>query len=232
MNQTNFDDLARKHGFSSDAVKSMAQSLVEGNLSMAQFQHPEFGGSGQWMRGGMLMLSDMFNNGLKARVDALCNDLSEVVSQTPELAPASPARNWWGEGLGAPASSGGQNSDRYAYFPQTRRLAVEKEGRVTVYDTLDHQIGGFSQQQSGGRSLTFQSQHGSVDLSSLPVISGEAPASVRPVSAPASSSPPPPASAGEPDIFATLEKLAALHSKGILTDEEFASKKAELLSRL
>jgi hypothetical protein len=33
------------------------------------------------------------------------------------------------------------------------------------------------------------------------------------------------------DIFAALEKLGELHAKGILTDEEFASKKAELLSR-
>ncbi len=34
------------------------------------------------------------------------------------------------------------------------------------------------------------------------------------------------------DIFTALEKLAGFHAKGILTDEEFASKKAELLSRL
>jgi uncharacterized repeat protein (TIGR03803 family) len=30
-------------------------------LHAAQFSHPEFGGSGQWMRGGMIMVSDMFN---------------------------------------------------------------------------------------------------------------------------------------------------------------------------
>jgi Short C-terminal domain len=34
------------------------------------------------------------------------------------------------------------------------------------------------------------------------------------------------------DIFAALERLGALHAKGILSDEEFAGKKAELLSRL
>jgi hypothetical protein len=38
---------------------------------MAQFNHPEFAGSGQWMQGGMLMLGDMFNHALKGRVDAL-----------------------------------------------------------------------------------------------------------------------------------------------------------------
>jgi hypothetical protein len=35
-----------------------------------------------------------------------------------------------------------------------------------------------------------------------------------------------------PDIAAQIEKLADLNAKGILTDEEFASKKAELLARM
>jgi membrane protease subunit (stomatin/prohibitin family) len=34
------------------------------------------------------------------------------------------------------------------------------------------------------------------------------------------------------DVMATIEKLAELKGKGILTDEEFASKKAELLKKL
>ena len=34
------------------------------------------------------------------------------------------------------------------------------------------------------------------------------------------------------DIFAAIERLAELKDKGILTDDEFAAKKAELLSRL
>ncbi len=34
------------------------------------------------------------------------------------------------------------------------------------------------------------------------------------------------------EIFAAIEKLAALHAKGILTDDEFGTKKAELLGRL
>ena len=45
----------------------MLESVVNGNGAMAQFSHPEFGGSGQWMRGGMIMVSDMFNNYLKGR---------------------------------------------------------------------------------------------------------------------------------------------------------------------
>lgn len=42
-----------------------------------------------------------------------------------------------------------------------------------------------------------------------------------------------PAAASDPiDPFQAIEKLAKLHENGILTDEEFSSKKAELLSKL
>ena len=33
----------------------------------------------------------------------------------------------------------------------------------------------------------------------------------------------------EPDITSELQQLAQLHSQGILTDEEFSAKKAQLL---
>jgi hypothetical protein len=56
---------------------------------------------------------------------------------------------------------------RYACFPESRRLAVMRDGRVRVYDTGEHRIGGFSQQQSGSQSLTFTSQTGSIRLEDL-----------------------------------------------------------------
>ena len=37
---------------------------------------------------------------------------------------------------------------------------------------------------------------------------------------------------GQTDVFATIEKLAELRDKGILSEQEFATKKAELLARL
>ena len=89
MRQLSFDgqqlvnQLAQRHPFSPDAVASMLESVVNGNGSMAQFSHPEFGGSGQWMQGGMTMIGDMFNNYLKNNVANLCQDLSNAVaSQT------------------------------------------------------------------------------------------------------------------------------------------------------
>ncbi len=45
----------------------------------------------------------------------------------------------------------------------------------------------------------------------------------------AAAAPPPPAQSGEEDLTDELTKLAQLHDQGILTDEEFAAKKAQIL---
>jgi hypothetical protein len=74
---------------------------------------------------------------------------------------------WWPDELGAPASSGGQNDMRYAFFPEKRRLLVEQGGKKTVYDSGDHQISGVSQQSGQTTSLVFTSQSGPVALDTL-----------------------------------------------------------------
>ena len=79
------NDLAARHGFSTDAVTHMLVAVLNGNGGMAQFSHGEFGGSGQWMRGGMLMLGDMFNGHLKGRVQSLCNDIANLLANQPGL---------------------------------------------------------------------------------------------------------------------------------------------------
>jgi hypothetical protein len=78
-------DLSNRHGFSVDAVSHMLFAVLNGNGSMAQFQHPEFAGSGQWMRGGMIMLGDMFNGYLKGRVDNLCSELANLLANQTGL---------------------------------------------------------------------------------------------------------------------------------------------------
>lgn len=275
---------------------SMLESVINGNGAMAQFSHHEFSGSGQWMRGGMTMVSDMFNNHLKGRVDALCSELANLIANQPDLVrsgsfqsqsqggysnnsgqqqnnfggggssqsfsnppsnafgtaslfvPPAPGTSgdWWPSDLRWPNSTGAQNGVRYAHFAQARRLAIELNGRVTVYDTLDHNIDGFSQQQSSGGSISFNSQYGLIDVASLPVISMDGVAQQAPPAPsvsmsypPFSPSPPPMNEAPLPplgnqggDVFATIERLAELRAKGVLSDEEFNSKKAELLSRL
>jgi hypothetical protein len=277
------EEVAQRHGFSTDAVMSMLESVIRGHGSMAQFDHPEFGGSGQWMQGGRTMVSDMFNNYLKGQVHGLCSELSRLIENQPDLirsgsfqsqsqgtqqqrndgssqqhqqsdgyggsnqqqtaagpvgsvslfVPAAPGTSgdWWPADLGRPNSTGAQNNVRYAFFAQPRRLAIEVNGKMTVYDTLAHQINGFSQQQSSGASLTFASPHGLLAVASLPVVSvGAVP---QPASSPVQEKPVGTQSvAREADVFTTIEKLAQLHAKGILSDEEFAAKKAELMSRL
>jgi len=178
--------------------------------------------------------------------------------------PGTGQADWWPADLGQAGSVGAQNNLRYAYFPNARRLAIDVNGHITVYDTGDHQIGGFSQQQSGDQSLSFNSQFGLVRVADLPIITGENqragyfdPAQTGPVdqsppaplqqqapqnmnapdanarAAPAQQSQESPAPQMQPnEIFELIEKLADLQSRGILTDTEFETKKAELLSRL
>jgi hypothetical protein len=148
---------------------------------LAQFDHPELGGSGQWMSGGMTMVGDMFNYGLKAKVSGLCAEISSLLNSEQLLVPLPvhsmgrsifPGNAWWPAELGNPSSTGGQNDVRYAYFHQSRRLAILYNGKITLYDTLDHRIGGVQQQQGGyAGSLTFSSQYGTFSVDTLPVVS-------------------------------------------------------------
>ncbi len=244
--QQSIQDIAQRHNFSVDAVRSMLESVWNGNGSMAQFSHPEFGGSGQWMQGGMTMIGDMFNNYLKGRVDNLCAELSRLLYNQSNtiFVPAPIVPDWWGPSLRFPNSSGGQNGTRYAWFAQAHRLAIESNGQVIIYDTLDHQIGGVSQQQSGGSSVTFSSQYGYVDLNRLPIVSINGVPQNNTVQNPVPFVPPAPMMSNnannasntnvvnDGDIFSSIEKLATLHARGIVSQQEFAAKKAELLSRL
>lgn len=268
--QQAIQDLAGRYNLSTDAVITMLYAVMNGGGTMAQFSHPELGGSGQWMRGGMTMVGDMFNNGLKMTVDNLCSELSNLLQNQQNLFKPQPvftqnnsfsgqsqfqgngsyAQNqgqWWPNELGSPSSTGAQNNSKYAVFPQQQRLAILLDGNLTIYNTLDHQIGGVSQQQGGLESMTFSSQYGTVRVVDLPVIS-------------VNGNPPPiqqtptfqqepfqqqprqnntqsgvnvgSNTAQEADIFATLERLADLQQKGIIGADEFAQKKAELLARL
>ncbi|MGA3340900.1 MAG: SHOCT domain-containing protein, partial [Methylocella sp.] len=223
---------------------------------------------------GMIMIGDMFNPCLKYRVDALCREIADLLRSQPALnrpdvsksqsqgggyagvslfikGSGQSSRNWWPAELGSPASTGAQNNLDYACFPDQRRLAIRLGGEVSVYDTGEHRITGFSQQQSGDQSLIFTSQFGLVRVADLPlVLSGKhdlhnpsaaqpsEPAPTRPPAAtPVENKPPQtpaatPAPASTDDILTTIERLSDLRQKNILTETEFAAKKAELLSRL
>ena len=260
-------DIAGRYGIGTNAVEHLFFSVLAGHGSQAQFNHPDLGGMGQWSQGGMIMIGDMFNGNLKARVSDICAELSGLVRNQALQAPVVshqtqyqgdmtslfvPAPmwsgNWWPDELGYAASTGAQNDLRYAFFPASQRLAISIHGRTAIYDTGNHQIGGFSQQQGGDQSLTFTSQYGLVRVSELddvtsayggaaeekpdptpapPLPAASAPAAPQPVS-----DKPPAHAASSDDIFTMIERLAALHAKGILRDDEFEAKKRELLDRL
>ena len=258
--------VAQRHGVSADAVLTLLHALKVGHGTMAQFNHPELGGMGQWTQGGMIMVGNMVDHGLKARVDAVCTELASLLRDQPSILAAtgsrthhqssgpgvspfiagegSPSEKWWPSELGQPSSAGSQNDLRYAIFPAAHRLAIEKSGQITLYDTGDYLISGVSQQQGADQSLTFTSQHGLVRLRDLPVVEAGRRSSTPDTPQNGTASEPAPvasetagAAARSPqvsaeDIFATLERLAELHRKGVLTDEEFATKKAELLARI
>jgi hypothetical protein len=256
------NELSNKYNLSQNAVIHMIGAVNNGGGTMAQFNCPELGGGGQWMRGGMTMVGDMFNYGLKNTVDNLCNEISNALANTIifPLAPKGTRQSnqWWPVELGNPFSSGAQNNTRYAIFQN--RLAVDVNGQVTVYNTLDNNISGISQQQGGNDSLTFSSQYGTILVSTLPIISGvglkgtvnNTPLNnfiqpvhtnyVEPIAEPiiepvveavmANNSNNSALNESSKTIIELIEQLSTLQTAGILTQEEFSTKKAELLARL
>ena len=226
-----------RHGFSVTATRVVWTALLQGHGGMAQFSHPELGGPGQWVRGGMTMVGDMFNHELAARVGALCGELADMLAALPPEAPAraSPSA-WWPAAWGAPSVSGGQDDRAYAWFAQRRRLAIRRGGRVDLFDTAEHRISGASQQQGSTCGLAFTSQLGTVDAAQLRRVRPEEEG--LPAAAPQEEMPTEPAALDAPakhrpeDTFDILARLAQLHQQGVLTDDEFQAKKKQLLARL
>jgi hypothetical protein len=239
------EDIAARYSLSKDSVLSLLEAVVNGNATMAQFNVPELGGSGQWMKGGMTMVGDMFNRSLKITVDQLCTELANLVSTEIlfDVSNTGSEKNRagtdkpWPSVFGKPTTSGSQNNFRYAYFGPVRRLVIESNGNRAIYDTKHHEISGVSQQQGSQQSFLLTSQDGTIDLSSLPLISepGTLTQSTPELQYDVVSSPgrkETESANSEDAIFATIEKLSVLFEKGHITEDEFKAKKAELLGRL
>ena len=238
--------LAEQYKIGAEAVKVMLDAVAKGGGGAAKFNVPEFGGAGEWMR-GMALMGGMGGDPVKATVDSLCNELSALMAAQASLfMPASqwPASaRWWPAQLGEPSSTGTRASSRYAYFAHIRRLAVDLGGRVEVYDTTGFNISGLAPQGTDGDTLTFASNRGPVRLDAFPRVHGMTPeagpapeakastpqtGAAAPEAAPAQK----PATGDAGSILMLIAQLGTLKEKGILTEAEFAAKKAELLSRL
>lgn len=192
-------ELAHRYHVSEGAVRNLLDAVIRGGGAMAQFSHPDLGGNGQWMRGGMTMVGDMFNSGLQSTVSGICSELSSLKASgtalvtVPDRAAASSSfgsfgGDWWPAELGRPSSTGGQNDAAYAYFPVPQRLAIRRGGAITLCNTGDHAISGV-QQQGGRGSLEFSSQLGSFTVDSLPVVNTAAASDGAPPAAVAAATP-------------------------------------------
>ena len=173
-----------RHSVTPDAVRTILRALRSGGGTMAQFSHADFGGMSQWSP-GMTMVGDMFNNGLKSKLDALCTELAAYVAQSASVDQGGredmavsyrAARHgsvWWPANLGTPSAVGAQNDLEYAVFPNSRRLVIKDSGRIDTYDTGNLRIFGVAQAQSADQTLTFTSQDGLVRVKDLPKLRDE-----------------------------------------------------------
>jgi Short C-terminal domain len=142
------EDIAKRFHLDTASALHMLLAVRRGAGTTAKFNCLELG-SGQWMRGGMTMAGDMFDHALKAKVNALCWELSAALAK------------------------GGL----FEALPQDQSLRPA--------------VGPKPAKQASGRPAP-----------------------------------------GTSEITGLLAKLGQLRQNGILTDEEFTTKKRELLARL
>ena len=161
---------AQQFGVSVDAARAVLDALKAGGGRMAQFNHPDLGGMGQWSQGGMTQVGDMLNQALKERVGALCTTLAgqlQGLADGPLAAPTPAAPAQARDAQAAPAPSAPAPAWDAGQSSQTDLAGEAKPGPPALDDPL-----------------------------------------------------------------ALIERLAGLRQKGILSEDEFALKKTELLGRL
>ena len=123
------EGVAQRDGVSTDAAVTLLTALAAGQGTQAQFSHPELGGMGQWSQGGMIMVGDMFNQGLKARVDALCTELAGLLGSGTVLTAASQSQSQSGAAgvslFGAGSGRAGRLVAGGAWVPRLHRGAEQ-----------------------------------------------------------------------------------------------------------
>lgn len=121
----------------------------------------------------------------------------------------------------------GQNMAQFMQYQTAQAIPKLAEGMGQGGSSMAAEALGLGAGLGLGQVLAQQMAQGLG--TALPVAPATA-APVAPAAVPAVALPPVLVSADE--VMATLEKLAALKAKGILTDEEFSAKKTELLKKL
>lgn len=164
-------DIAAKYQITEATVRTLLEGLQTTNGFQVQFNSAELGGMGQW-QSGMVMIGDMFNDGLKAKVAALCAELASFVrehqatqpeeSEKKDATVAAPIKT-------IPATfSGSQNGTKYAYYAPQNVLQLEEDGTVSRYSTEGLTLWGVQQSQDGtGKKLKFTHAGGTITVDDL-----------------------------------------------------------------
>ena len=168
-------DIAQRHGLSREAVLAMLFAAAHRRRQHGPVRHPRTrrlwamdAGRDDDGRQHVRQRAQGARRCAVQRVGAVARHHHRVSRVGRERAGRFTSGNWWPADLGVPSSAGGQNDARYAVFPSTRRLAIQINGATRVFDTGEHQIGGVQQQQGGGYgTVSFTSQLGTFDVSSL-----------------------------------------------------------------
>ncbi|MFM0351072.1 hypothetical protein [Paraburkholderia sp. RL17-347-BIC-D] len=128
------EEVAQRHGFSTDAVMSMLESVIRGNGSMAQFNDPEFGAPASGCGGNDHGLRHV-NNYLNGRVDGLCFELSRLMANQPDLIRSGSFQSQ-SQGIQQHGNDGGgqqqQQSGEYGGSNQ-QRTAAGPVGPVSLF---------------------------------------------------------------------------------------------------
>ncbi len=162
-------EIASKYEVSEGTVRTLLEGLKASNGRQVQFNIRELGGMGQW-QSGMVMVGDMFNHGLKAKVSELCRELVEL-SQTMEEEEEKPKKKAEKQSVASKPSAtfkGSQNNSHYAYYAKENLLEIEENGKVTKYNTEGYALSGAQQSQSNSlKNLSFTYPGGTVSLKEL-----------------------------------------------------------------
>lgn len=162
-------EIASKYQVSEETVRTLIEGLKASGGRQVQFNISELGGMGQWQSGGMVMVGDMFNYSLKAKVSELCYELAEF-SQTMEEEEKPKKKTEKQSVAHKPLATfrGSQNDSHYAYYANENLLEIEENGKVTKYNTVGYALSGVQQSQSNSlKSLTFNYPSGTVSLKDL-----------------------------------------------------------------
>ncbi len=157
-------ELASEHSVTLSTVATLLHGLQATGGNQVQFNISELGGMGQWQP-NLVMVGDMFNHELKAKVDRICTALSELSRQLPREV-ADPT----GTLLGRTQATfkGSQNDSHYSYYADENRLVIYHEGKNTSYDTTGYSLTGVQQaQNSNSKGLSFTYPGGNVAVADL-----------------------------------------------------------------